>query len=112
MVSEIVYELPNGKYGHLITTVDDNIDFNILQIIGTELQVVYHISALEHLRQCEFNLENIKKIFTSWFNNSREEDDFETNAEGDAVIIFHNSNEFHISNWFELRDIISKCLEY
>jgi hypothetical protein len=111
MVSEIVYEMPDGNYGLLVTIVNGNSDYNSLQIMGTELQVVYHISALQNLTQCEYNLENVKKIFCKWFINSGDEDDFETNLEGN-IIIFHNSNEFHITNWLDLHDAINKSLAY
>jgi hypothetical protein len=111
MVSEIVYELPDGKYGLAVALINGNADYTSLQIIGTELQVVYHISALSHVKQCEFNLDNVKMIYMNWFINSYDEDDFETNLEGD-IIIFHNSNEFHVNNWYDLHDAITKSLAY
>lgn len=102
MNSEIVYELPCA-YGLLISSYKAT---KTLQIFGSNIDIIYHDSAVNYLNTVVFNTENVKKICHS-LNRNSEEDDFETNCDDD-VIIFRDNKEYHVSNWKELFDIVLK----
>lgn len=106
---ETVYELPQNAYG-----LDINIiyypDSTTLRIFGSEFNILYHDSALDNLKTVEFNVNNVKKVCHS-LKSATDEDDFETSCDGD-VIIFRDNNEYHVSSWKELFDIVNKYKLY